>query len=376
MARVLVLGGGFGGIAAALEARARCGDAAEVVLVDRSPAFSMGLRKLWEVFGIGTIAEGSRPRARLCEHGIDVRRQTVEHVDLEQRAATVDGELLGADFLVVALGVQPRPDLVPGLSRHGHDVWDPANVAATRTALEAVDGGRILIVIAGGPYPCPPAPFECAMLLDEWLRDRGLRERTQVEIATFQPMLLPNAGEAGSRWLAQQLDQREIGHRTGCAVEEVADHEIRFEGGDSEPFDLLIGIPPHRPPSILEDGFVTVDPGTLETVHEGAFAVGDLTKITLANGLPLPKAGVIAEAQGRRVGEAIAARILGEPEPPPFDGHGQCFIEMGSGVATVVDGQFFGEPEPQVVVREPSAENAAAKRRFESERLAAWFGGE
>ena len=73
----------------------------------------------------------------------------------------------------------------------------------------------------------------------------------------------------------------------------------------------------------------SVDPGTLATAYPGVFAVGDVTQIKLANGLPLPKAGIIAELEGTRVGAAIAADVRGESAPAPFDGRGHCFLELG-----------------------------------------------
>ena len=75
-----------------------------------------------------------------------------------------------------------------------------------------------------------------------------------------------------------------------------------------------------------------------------------------------------------RVAAAIAAEVHGGEPPAPFDGHGQCFIEMGRSSATVIDGAFFAQAEPLVRLREPSAENAELKRDFEAERLARWFG--
>ena len=371
MSRTLILGAGFGGIAVATELR-RLDPSHEVILVDRRPEFSMGLRKLWEAFGIGTIAEGSRPRAALAAHGIDVREAVVEAIDRPGRAATIDGERVEADFLVIALGARPRADLVEGLAEHAHDVWDVAAVPAARAALERFEGGRAAVVIAGGPYPCPPAPYECVMLLDEWLRERGLRERTELQITTFQPILLPNAGRAGSEWLAAQLDRRGIEHAAGRAVLRIEAGRVVYEDG-VEPVDLLIAVPPHRPPDVVEGGFLEVDPGTLETGDAGVYAIGDVTKITLANGLPLPKAGVIAEAEGLRVAQAIHAAASGMTEPPPFDGHGYCFIELGHSEAAMIDGDFFADPEPAVVVREPSDATATAKREFEAERLDRWF---
>jgi sulfide:quinone oxidoreductase len=118
-----------------------------------------------------------------------------------------------------------------------------------------------------------------------------------------------------------------------------------------------------------------VDPSTLRTKFERVFAIGDVTMIKLANGLPLPKAGLFAELEGLQVAAAIIADARNAPPPPPFDGRGYCFIEMGREAAGRVEGDFFARPEPRVVVGEISAAHAAEKRRFEAERLERWFGG-
>ena len=78
--RTLVLGGGFGGISAAIELKRLLGDDHEVVLVDRNPDFRMGLRKLWVLVGLGTVAEGSRPRALLAEHGITFVHEEITEI--------------------------------------------------------------------------------------------------------------------------------------------------------------------------------------------------------------------------------------------------------------------------------------------------------
>jgi sulfide:quinone oxidoreductase len=208
MARTVVLGAGFGGIAVATELRRLLGDGHEVVLIDRRDEFSMGLRKLWELVGIGTIADGSRPRRLLAGDAVRFVPASVEAIDPIARTVRCDGADLHADFLVVALGAEPRPDLIPGMAAHAHNVWDRTRVHEARAALEAFGGGRIAVVIAGAPYPCPPAPYECVMLVDEWLRDRALRERTELTVSTFQPILLPNAGSEGSAWLGEQLAAR------------------------------------------------------------------------------------------------------------------------------------------------------------------------
>ncbi len=380
MSRTLVLGAGFGGLAVATELKRLLGDEHEVVLVDRNEHFSMGLRKLWELVGHASIAEGSRSRDLLGARGIRVVREEIAAIDPAARSATTAGRTTEADYLVVALGAVPRPDLVPGLDEHGHDVWATAGIAAAVEALERFDGGRIVVLIAGAPYPCPPAPYECAIHVHEHLIERGIRDRSEILVSTVQPMLMPNAGREGSEWMGRQLDAREIGHRVASKVERVEPGRVVSPEGDLE-FDLLLAVPPHRVPEVVKESgltgegeWITVDAGTMETSHPGVFALGDVTQILLANGLPLPKAGVMAELEGTRVAAAIAADVQGGEAPPPFDGSGFCFLELGMGSAALVEGEWYATPEPRVSIAEPDPAHAAEKRRFEAERLERWFG--
>ena len=379
--RTLVLGGGFGGIAASVELKQLLGDEHEVVVVDRKPEFTMGLRKLWELVGHGTIAEGSRPRALLGRHGIRVVEEEILSIDPVARAAETTGGRLDGDHLVIALGAVSRPDLVPGLSEHGHDVWAFAGVPEAAAALARFSGGRVLVLIAGAPYTCPPAPYECAFHLEENLRARGLRDETELAVITLQPMLMPNAGWAGSEWMAGRLAEHDISQRVGAKAERVEAGRVVLADGSEEPFDLMFAVPPHRPPAVVAEsglvaasGWIGVDPGTLATAHERVYAVGDVNLIPLANGLPLPKAGVMAELQGLRVARAIAAELRGGDQPAPFNGTGFCPIEIGQGSAALVEGDWYAEPEPVVTIAGPSAQHAAEKQAFETERLERWFG--
>jgi sulfide:quinone oxidoreductase len=380
MARVLVLGGGFGGLSTAVELRKTLGDEHEITLVDRSPTFLMGLRKLWDLVGMGTIEAGSRDLRTLQERGIRYEQREILAIDSAGRRVATESGTLTADYLVVALGCEARPDLVPGLSEYGHNVWDVSGVAGAKSALDQFEGGRIVVAITGMPYTCPPAPFECSMLLDDHLRARGIRDRASITVTTPRPILLPNAGAEGSTWLAEQLTARDIAYQTGREVHYV--EEGRIDCGDTGvEFNLLLGVPPHRPPRVVAEsdlagpgGWVAVDSGTFETGHENVFAIGDITKVSLANGLPLPKAGVMADLQGQRVAADIAARIGGTESPSPFDGRGFCFLEMSKSTAALIEGHFYARPEPRVRVGAESHAHADRKHHFESERLERWFG--
>ncbi len=381
MTQTLILGAGFGGLTVATELRQQLGPDHDIVLIDRRPEFLMGHRKLWALVGVGSLEEGSRSRALLEERGLRFLQQDILAIDPEARSVRTEAGTIEADHLVVALGAEPRPGLVPGLSEHGHNVWDPQAVPGLLEALGRLYEGTIAVVIAGVPYTCPPAPYECAMLLDDDLRERGLRDRIQIVVSTVQPLLMPNAGVEGSAWLGEQLSARGIEHHTGRKVERVEADRVVFADGEL-PFNVLIGVPPHRPPSVIaesglagEGPWIEVDPATLRTSYDGVYAIGDVTKITLANGLALPKAGVMAELEGHRVAGAIAAELRGEDPPAEFDGWGYCFMEMGKANATLIEGEFFATPEPRVRLGDVSPQNAEDKHRFEAERLKRWFGG-
>src|SRR6266545_2696457 len=272
--RTLILGGGFGGIAAGVELRRLLAPDHEVVLVDCKPAFAMGLRKLWELVGHATIDEGSRQRRLLEQHGIESIQAEITSIDAAGRSAETTAGTLSADHLVVALGAVSRPDLVPGLVEHGHDVWAFAGVAAAAQVLADFDGGRIVVLVAGAPYPCPPAPYECALHVDELLRGRGVREHTELSVVTLQPILMPNAGRAGSDWMAEQLVTRGFSCRVGGKVESVVAARPAVADGSETPFELPNGVSLPLAPDVAATsglagahGWITVDPGTLATSH-------------------------------------------------------------------------------------------------------------
>jgi sulfide:quinone oxidoreductase len=380
MSQTAILGAGFGGIATAYELRSMLGPEHEIALIDRNDSFLMGLRKLWALVGSDSLEQGRRPLAELGRLGINVVQADVLTIDAAKRAVQTSRGFFQADQLVIALGSESRPDLVEGLAERGHNVWKASEVPAAARALEDLVSGRVLILIAGAPYPCPPAPYECAMLVDEFLRERGRRMAVEVSVTTIQPLLLPNAGKEGSAWLASQLADRNIRFQVGKKIVRVDRDRVVYEDGE-DTFDMLIAVPPHRPPAVVRDsglvaesGWMSVDAGTLETEFPGVYALGDVTLIRLANGLPLPKAGVMAELEGTRVARAIAANVLGEANVPPFDGKGFCFMELGRLAASLVEGDFYASPEPRVVIADPSLRIASLKRTFESERLTRWFG--
>lgn len=379
MTRVLILGGGFGGIATAVALREQLADDAEVVLVDRREEFVIGLRKTWYVLGISPLAYGERPLAQLGRRGIEYRHAEITAIDPGRRTATLDGEVLEADAIVIALGARHAPEVIPGLAEHGLNCWTREGLERVMAGIDGFRGGRAVVGVFGQPYSCPPAPFELALLLADRLEDRGLD--ADISVFTPAPITLPIVGASGCVPLDGRLAERGIAFLAGRVADSVEPGAIRFTDGATLPFDLLLAVPPHRVPSVLVDaglasaqGWVRVDRETLETGHDGVYAIGDCTAIGLSNGMGLPKAGLFAQKEGEAVAGRIAARLRGEEPTATFDGVGACFIEMGGGEASMVSGDFYADP-PAAELTSPSRAQREEKERFEADRLAAWFGG-
>jgi len=378
MARVLILGGGFGGVSAVHYLRLLAPEH-EVVLVARDPDFMMGFRKNSELVGGEPMHVGRRPLASLERRGVRFVRGSIARVDPGARAVEVEGRTLEADALIVALGAEVIPEAVPGLAEHGHNVYDPAAVPAAARALASLREGRVVVGIFGAPYTCPPAPYELALLASEAAAGRDAR----VEFAVFtpQPMSLPVLGRAGCEVVEGRLGLGGIGFTANAKAERVGAGRVTFQGGGETSFDLLLAVPPHRCPQILVDaglaepgGWVRVDPRTLETGFQGVSAVGDCTAIPLATGQPMPKAGVLAEGEGRVVAERIVARLGGMEPEGTFDGEGACYLEVGGGEAMMVRGRFLAEPAPEVQLTESSPQYLEEKAHYERQRLDEWFG--
>jgi len=372
--RIVIAGGGFGGIATAVALRRELTAAqAEVVLIDRRDDFMMGLRKTWVIMGTYAPSDGRRRLADI--RGVEVVRGEIERIDSGARSVTVGGSEIVGDSLVLALGARHAPESVPGLAEHGINAWDRDQVERASQAVAGLTAGRLIVGIFGMPYACPPAPFEMALLA----RDR-LPSAVEVVVFSPAPLALPVLGAAESAKVERLLAERGIAFLTQRQATRVEQGAVHFADGTSLNFDALLAVPPHVCPQVLLDaglaqpgGWIKPDPRTLETAQPGVFAIGDCTVIPLANGLALPKAGIFAQFEGEVVAARIAARIEGREAASTFAGEGYCYLETGAGEAARASGSFLSDPVA-VTISEPTRAALDDKREFERSRLQDWFG--
>lgn len=361
----LILGGGFGGIAAANSLRQLVPREHEIVVIDKSPSFHVGAGKTWVMLGERTMEQISRPRKNLLDRGIGFLEANILSIDLERKVVATGSETLRWDYLVIALGADLNLASVPGLAEGAQTFYTLEGAQRLQDVLRDFNGGDLAILIPKMPIKCPPAPYEAAMLLRHAFEVRGLADRVRIAIYTVEATPMATAGAEMGQYIRNELARRSIGfHPQKRALRiDSAGRRLSFEDGIEVGYDLLVAVPPHEAPKAVREaqltnqsGWIPVDPLTLNvTAIRGSsdvYAVGDITSVLLPGrykpdvALSLPKAGVFAEAHGRVAAHQIAGKILGRESSETFDGRGHCYLEIGGGRAIKADGAFFELPHP------------------------------
>jgi sulfide:quinone oxidoreductase len=374
MKRVVVLGAGFGGLELTTRLSEEFGDDVDVVLIDQADAFVFGFSKLDVMFG-RTQAEAVRhPYRDLVKSGVRFVQASVRTIDPIARGVETDVGHFDADVLVVALGADVDPGATPGLVEAGHEFYTVEGAFALRDVLSDFEGGHVVVGVTSTPFKCPPAPSETVLLMHDFLTTRGLRDRSQISLVSPLPVPIPPS-PAASNALLDAFDEREIGWYPNQLIRELdaTTSVARFNDGTEMPFDLFLGVPKHHVPQVVAesgmtvDGWIPVNPLTLETSYPGVYAVGDVTSVGT------PKAGVFSERQGAVAAQRIISNVRGDSASAEYDGYGLCYLEFGNDEVARVEVTFMSGQSPTGHYEAPSAELAAEKGEFGTSRARRWF---
>ena len=308
--KILILGAGFGGLELATRLSDEVGDMAEITLIDKSPGFVFGFSKLDVMFGKHTSESVFHPYGAIAKPGVRFVQATIRSIDPERKSVTTDAGEFEADVLVIALGADLDPSATPGLVESGHEFYTVPGAFALRDVLESFEGGNVVIGVTSTPFKCPPAPSETALLMHDFLTRNGRRANSQISLVMPLGVPIPPSPGASAALLAA-FQEREIEWRPERMVTALdGDRGVAVLNDDETlPFDLFLGVPAHKAPSVVVeagltvDGWIPVDPHTLKTAFPDIYAVGDVTSVGT------PKAGVFAEGQASIVADQIIARI-------------------------------------------------------------------
>lgn len=314
--QIVVLGGGSGGVVAATKLGRALGADHDIILIDRRadhvymPAF------LFVMVGQRRPEDITRKLKRLEKRNIRVLQAEILGIDPGRQQVVLESTAIPYDYLIVSLGLEVRPDLLPGFNEGAQHSWEMDAAVRLRSTLDSFREGRVLVGIPQGPYRCPPAPYEAQWMLDSYFKERNTRDLIDLQYFTREP---EPAGEEHmpSVWMDDQSRKRNVTIHYDFVAHSIDAERKRVKGlyGYELSYDLLLMVPPHRPSRVLYDcGLaeretgIQVDYDTLETKWDNVYAIGDCAD------MPASKAGGVAHQEADVVADNLVAEITGEGE--------------------------------------------------------------
>jgi NADPH-dependent 2,4-dienoyl-CoA reductase/sulfur reductase-like enzyme len=360
-ARVVVVGGGFGGATAARYLKRRA-PGVRVTLIEPSPRFYTcpfsnlylaGLRD-WDSLGHGF--DGLRTA------GIEVIQAAAQDVDADRRTVTLStGDKLAWDRLVLSPGIDMRWDALAGYdeaaAQRAPHAWKAGpQTQLLRRQLQAMpDGGSFVMVIPDNPFRCPPGPYERAALVAHYFKQHKPRSKVLLLDAkdNFSKKSLFMQG-----WKALYGEMVEwVGLADDGRVMSVDAQALTVQTafGQTHQADVLNVIPPQKAGWIAQragvvdaSGWVPVNPESFETSQmAGIYALGDATLAA-----PMPKSAFAANMQGKMAAAAIAAELTGKPLPPAAYAN-TCYSLLAPGYGISVAGVY--RPEQGKMIEVPGS---------------------
>jgi sulfide:quinone oxidoreductase len=346
---IVVVGGGSGGTLSANELAKQLGNQIQaskvkvhLVLGTQQHIFQPGY--LHVAFAGQDPTKIIREERSLVNRNVHLIEEPAERIDLKNQVVTLtSGKTLHYDYLIVATGSVPNPKAIPGLSEAALNFHtSPEESKRIWNTIQQFDGGHVVVGIAGVPHKCPPSPNEAAFLLDDYFRKRGIHDKVKLTFLTPYPR--PYPAEPMSRVVEPLFRERGIEVVTFFNVESVdpAKKEMYSLEGESQSYDLLIMVPPHRGADVVvksgigdADGWIPADKNTMRIAgYENAYAIGDATNI------PVSKTGVTAHLEAITATDNIVSAIRQRRGLYKYNGRINCPFEMGSGKAAFVIGSY------------------------------------
>jgi len=351
--RIVILGGGVGGtLLANVLTRKLKAKEAEITVIDGTGKHVYQPGWLYIPFGEENPANLIRSERSLLAKRVKLVVGDAQKIDPARKAVLLsDGTAVDYDTLVVATGSRIAENEVPGYAEGAYHFYSEAGAIKLRNALENFQGGKLVIGVADIPYKCPPAPLEFAFKVEEYLRHRGLRDKT--EITYLSPINRVFTIESVSEFVTPMLEERGIKYEVFFNTESIdpVNKKISSMEGTEIDYDLLVLVPPHRGAKVIQDsglgdkqGWLPTDRSTLQVKgYEDIYGLGDATDV------PVSKSGSAAHFEAKVLAERITALVkTGEPPATDgtYDGRVLCFLETGHGQASQLVFDFAHPPHP------------------------------
>ena len=355
--KILIVGGGMGGtilannLARRLSGEMKSGKV-QITMLSASDKHTYLPGLLYVAVGRMTPDELYRDQASLLEPGIAFHVDPVEHFMLdENQVKTKSGRTFQYDIIAIATGSRMWPEAIPGLKENAEFFYTEETAVKMFHKIREFKGGKVVIAM-GVPHKCPMAPLEITFMLDDYFKERGIRDK--VHLHYTYPIGRVHTLENVAKWAQPEMDKRGITYETLFNTKSIdgAKKIIYSEEGSETNYDLLISIPAHKGMEVIEtnklgqNGWIPTDRFNLNMEgRSNVFVLGDTTNI------PISKAGSTAHFEAEVLGENIAGMVRFGAPVRKYDGKVFCFIQAGMEKATYAMFNYVQPPDPKAPTR-------------------------
>src|SRR5512132_1342802 len=249
--RVLILGGGFGGLETAFDLRMLVGDRVKITLVSDQDHFLFKPNSVYVPFGLDPASLRVSLAAPASRRDIHLVEAHAHEVDPDARVVSANGEGFPYDMLVIATGSGVRAAEIPGLAEHAISTWTPQDMLRLRLAFASlVDAAhqnkhKRVIVVVPPNNKCAGPLYEITLMLETWLGGHDAREGTEIAWTTYERSYIQAFGPRLHEVVEKEFERRGIEGHCDYAVDRVEPHEVAYTNGERLGYDVLVAFPPY-----------------------------------------------------------------------------------------------------------------------------------
>ncbi len=332
---VIVGAGAGGGLVASKLRRLIPEDKAHITIIDKYGKTVFQPSQTLVSIGSRLPEQISTDISNFYKRGIKPIKGEVTDVDAANRNVVLSSQKIPYDILVLSPGVKFDKQSFPGYN-NVEQFWDLEGAISLRSKLSTFKGGNIVIGVTTKVYKCPPVPWEMAMILDDYFRNKGMRDKVNITVAHFASKPFEMFGPVLSNPVTKWFEERDI-HTVNNFNPKNIDGEnkkIIGEANETIDYDLAIIAPPHKP-----QDFIAKNPDLLSkqgwldsniknfrnSKFDDIYGLGDSIAPTVGLGM----AGVFAHFQADTVASLIAGDVMGIHAPIPYNTVGLCAGDTG-----------------------------------------------
>ncbi|MCM2325785.1 MAG: FAD-dependent oxidoreductase [Candidatus Woesearchaeota archaeon] len=330
MAKIVVIGGGFGGLESAFYLRMRLKKDAEITLVSDKPYFLFKPNLIYVPFG-------SNPEDLKIDLEKACRKKNISFVkskvtEIDTKKKIVKGEVeLGYDYLIISTGAGMSESDIPGLKEFSHKVWTPIEMLELRNSFFEIiseEKKKKVVFLVPPKNRCSGPLYEMAMMLDSWLWKKKSRRYAEIIYTTYESGYIQAFGPRLNKVVEDEFEERHIKGHKGYYVKSIDEKKIYYENGEEIEYDILITFPPYEAAVHFKglpcdaQGFIDCDFETRQVKkHPEIYVVGD------AGNFPIKQA-YLALLEANAAAEHLSSKILKKEPRFVFSATSMCVMEQ------------------------------------------------